>query len=128
LNELLFLVAFIGFGSGAGGILFWSMLPDTIEYGEVHTGVRSESSLYGFMTFAQKGSIAFAIIILGMVLDFIGFQANEVQSDLTISNMKTIMILIPCIGIATSLIIIYFYPIDAKMHKQLLEKLQKEQK
>ena len=128
LNELLFLVAFIGFGSGAGGILFWSMLPDTIEYGEVHTGVRSESSLYGFMTFAQKGSIAFAIIILGMVLDFIGFQANEVQSDLTISNMKTIMILIPCIGIATSLIIIYFYPIDAKMHKQLLEKLQEEQK
>ena len=59
LNELLVLVGFIGFGSGAGGILFWSMLPDTIEYGEVHTGVRSESSLYGFMTFAQKGSIAF---------------------------------------------------------------------
>ena len=31
LNELLVLVGFIGFGSGAGGILFWSMLPDTIE-------------------------------------------------------------------------------------------------
>ena len=127
LNELLSLVAFIGFGSGAGGILFWSMLPDTIEYGEVHTGVRSESSLYGFMTFAQKGSIAFAIIILGMVLDLIGFQANEIQSDLTISNMKTIMTLIPCIGITLSLVIIYFYPIDTKMHKDLLQKLQKEQ-
>jgi GPH family glycoside/pentoside/hexuronide:cation symporter len=45
LKELLILVGFIGFCSGAGGILFWSMLPDTIEYGEVHTGVRSESSL-----------------------------------------------------------------------------------
>tara|TARA_B100001175_G_scaffold43829_1_gene33000 strand:+ start:8550 stop:9905 length:1356 start_codon:yes stop_codon:yes gene_type:complete len=124
LMELLFLVAFIGFGSGAGGILFWSMLPDTIEYGEVRTGVRSESSLYGFMTFAQKGSIAFAIIILGIVLDFIGFQANEIQSDTTISNMKAIMTLIPSIGIALSLVIIYFYPIDAKMHKELLRKLQ----
>ena len=124
LTELLFLVAFIGFGSGAGGILFWSMLPDTIEYGEVRTGVRSESSLYGFMTFAQKGSIAFAIIILGIVLDFIGFQANEIQSDTTISNMKAIMTLIPSIGIALSLVIIYFYPIDAKMHKDLLRKLQ----
>ena len=124
LTELLFLVAFIGFGSGAGGILFWSMLPDTIEYGEVRTGVRSESSLYGFMTFAQKGSIAFAIIILGIVLDFIGFQANEIQSDTTISNMKAIMTLIPSIGIALSLVIIYFYPIDAKMHKELLRKLQ----
>ena len=124
LNELLFLVAFIGFGSGAGGILFWSMLPDTIEYGEVLTGVRSESSLYGFMTFAQKGSIAFAIIILGIVLDIIGFQANEVQVESTLTNMKLIMTLIPSLGIATSLVIIYFYPIDAKMHKNLLKKLQ----
>jgi GPH family glycoside/pentoside/hexuronide:cation symporter len=126
LNELLVLVAFIGFGSGAGGILFWSMLPDTIEYGEVHTGVRSESSLYGFMTFAQKGSIAFAIIILGVVLDAIGFQANEIQSKNTIDDMKAIMTLIPSIGVAISLIIIYFYPIDAKMHKELLEQLKEE--
>jgi len=126
LNELLVLVAFIGFGSGAGGILFWSMLPDTIEYGEVNTGVRSESSLYGFMTFAQKGSIAFAIIILGVVLDAIGFQANEIQSKNTIDDMKAIMTLIPSIGVAISLIIIYFYPIDAKMHKELLEQLKEE--
>jgi glycoside/pentoside/hexuronide:cation symporter, GPH family len=126
LNELLVLVAFIGFGSGAGGILFWSMLPDTIEYGEVHTGVRSESSLYGFMTFAQKGSIAFAIIILGVVLDAIGFQANEIQSKNTIEDMKAIMTLVPSIGVAISLIIIYFYPIDAKMHKELLEQLKEE--
>jgi len=126
LNELLVLVGFIGFGSGAGGILFWSMLPDTIEYGEVHTGVRSESSLYGFMTFAQKGSIAFAIIILGLVLDAIGFQANEIQTESTISDMKAIMTLIPIIGIASSLIIIYFYPIDAKMHKELLRQLKEE--
>ena len=126
LNELLLLVGFIGFGSGAGGILFWSMLPDTIEYGEVHTGVRSESSLYGFMTFAQKGSIAFAIIILGLVLDAIGFQANEIQTENTIADMKAIMTLIPIVGIASSLVIIYFYPIDAKMHKELLKQLKEE--
>ena len=126
LDELLVLVGFIGFGSGAGGILFWSMLPDTIEYGEVHTGVRSESSLYGFMTFAQKGSIAFAIIILGLVLDAIGFQANEIQTESTIADMKAIMTLIPIVGIASSLVIIYFYPIDAKMHKELLRQLKEE--
>ena len=127
LNELLFLVAFIGFGSGAGGILFWSMLPDTIEYGEVHTGVRSESSLYGFMTFAQKGSIAIAVLILGWVLDAIGYQANQAMSLTTIDNMKIIMTLIPILGISCSLIIIYFYPIDSKMHKDLLRQLQKEE-
>ena len=126
LNELLFLVAFIGFGSGAGGILFWSMLPDTIEYGEVVTGVRSESSLYGFMTFAQKGSIAIAVLILGWVLDVIGYQANQAMSIATMDNMKVIMTIVPILGISCSLIIIYFYPIDAKMHKDLLRQLQKE--
>ena len=126
LNDLLFLGAFIGFGSGAGGILFWSMLPDTIEYGEVHTGVRSESSLYGFMTFAQKGSIAIAVLILGWGIDAIGYQANQVMSASTVDNMKIIMTLIPILGISCSLIIIYFYPIDSKMHKDLLRQLQKE--
>ena len=121
LRELLILVAFIGLGAGAGGILFWSMLPDTIEYGEAHTGVRSESSLYGFMTFAQKGSIALAILILGFVLNAIGFEANQVQSAETIASMKTMMSIIPAFGVALSLIVIYFYPIDSETHKKLLK-------
>ena len=127
LRELLVLVAFIGFGAGAGGILFWSMLPDTIEYGEAHTGVRSESSLYGFMTFAQKGSIALAILILGFVLNAIGFEANQDQSAETIASMKTMMSLIPAFGVALSLIVIYFYPIDSETHKKLLNQIKTSQ-
>ena len=50
------------------------------------------------MTFAQKGSIAFAIIILGIVLDLIGFKANEIQTTNTIDDMKSIMTLIPAFG------------------------------
>ena len=124
LNELLFLVAFLGLGSGAGGILFWSMLPDTIEYGEVNTGVRSESSLYGFMTFAQKGSIAIAAAIYTVALTVIGFIPEQVQSAETISSMKSIMSLIPASGVVLSLIIIYFYPIDAQTHQDLVKKLE----
>jgi GPH family glycoside/pentoside/hexuronide:cation symporter len=124
LNELLVLVALLGLGSGAGGILFWSMLPDTIEYGEVNTGVRSESSLYGFMTFAQKGSIAIAATIYTISLTLIGFIPEEVQSPETISSMKSIMTLIPACGVALSIVIIYFYPIDSEMHKDLVKKLE----
>jgi Na+/melibiose symporter and related transporters len=65
LNELLFILAFIGFANGATGVLFWSMLPDTIEYGEWKTGIRTESSLYGFMTFAQKRSNSIRCCNLG---------------------------------------------------------------
>ena len=72
-------LAFIGLGNGATGVLFWSMLPDTIEYGEWKSGIRTESSLYGIMTFAQKGAIAVAVIILGVALTKIGFVANQDQ-------------------------------------------------
>jgi len=57
------------------------MLPDTIEYGEWKSGIRTESSLYGFMTFAQKGAIAIAVFILGIALTNIGFEPNQEQSS-----------------------------------------------
>ena len=38
--------------------------------------------------------------------------------------MKTIMTLIPLLGVATSVLIIYQYPIDSRVHKELLESLE----
>ena len=100
------------------------MLPDTIEFGEWKTGIRTESSLYGFMTFAQKGAIAIAAFILGIVLTSIGFEPNEVQSAQTISDLKTLMTLIPIVGICISFILMWFYPIDKKFHSQLIADIQ----
>lgn len=123
LNELLFVLGFIGIGNGATGVLFWSMLPDTIEYGEWKTGVRTESSLYGFMTFAQKGAIAFAAILLGMALTQIGFEPNQIQSEETLSGLKFIMTWIPLTGIFISFILVSFYPIDRSFHQKLIQEI-----
>ena len=124
LNELLILLALIGVGNGAGGVLFWSMLPDTVEYGEWKSGIRTESSLYGFMTFAQKSSIAVAALILGFLLSGIGFEPNQIQSKETISGMKFMMSWIPICGIIISLVLMYFYPISTKFHDELLQKIK----
>ena len=124
LSELIFIVCLIGLASGAGGVLFWSMLPDTIEYGEWISGIRSESSLYGFMTFAQKSSIAVAALLLGILLTFIDFVPNEVQTTETLNGLKNIMSIVPALGIAFSILLMYFYPISSKYHKELLLKIE----
>ena len=124
LNELLILLALIGVGNGAGGVLFWSMLPDTVEYGEWKSGIRTESSLYGFMTFAQKSSIAVAALILGFILSGIGFEPNQIQSEETISGMKFMMSWIPICGIIISLVLMYFYPISTKFHGELSQRIK----
>jgi len=123
LNELLILLGFIGIGNGATGVLFWSMLPDTIEYGEWKTGVRTESSLYGFMTFAQKGAIAFAALLLGMALTQIGFEPNQIQTEETLSGLKFIMTWVPLTGIFISFILVSFYPIDRSFHQKLIQEI-----
>ena len=124
LNELLYILGCIGFANGATGVLFWSMLPDTIEYGEWRTGIRTESSLYGFMTFAQKGAIAIAIAILGTVLTKIGFEPNEEQTAQTLSDLKSLMSIIPLIGVFISFVLVYFYPIDKKFHQKLIDEIR----
>ena len=47
------------------------------------------------MTFAQKGAIALAAVILGMILTNIGFEPNQVQTDQTLQSLKDLMSLIP---------------------------------
>ena len=121
LSELLIILAFLGFGNGATGVLFWSMLPDTIEYGEWKTGVRTESSLYGFMTFAQKGAIGISALLLGIILTNIGFIPNEIQSQETLDSLKMVMSWVPISGVILSLIMVIFYPINKSFHAKLLK-------
>ena len=123
LLELLIVLAVLGIGNGATGVLFWSMLPDTIEYGEWKTGVRTESSLYGFMTFAQKGGIAISALILGVLLTNIGFVPNTIQTEETLENLKNLMTFIPLSGVVLSFILVYFYPIDSKFHQKLIREI-----
>ena len=124
LDTLIYILIFIGFGNGATGVLFWSMLPDTIEYGEWKSGIRTESSLYGFMTFAQKGAIAIAVFILGIALTNIGFEPNQEQSTETIEALKNLMSIIPLIGVSISFVLLYFYPIDKAFHRKLIQDIE----
>ena len=124
LDTLIYILIFIGFGNGATGVLFWSMLPDTIEYGEWKSGIRTESSLYGFMTFAQKGAIAIAVFILGIALTNIGFEPNQEQSTETIEALKNLMSIIPLVGVFISFVLLYFYPIDKSFHRKLIQDIE----
>ena len=75
------------------------------------------------MTFAQKGAIALAAVILGMILTNIGFEPNQVQTDQTLQSLKDLMSLIPLIGVFISFVLVYFYPIDKKFHRKLIDEI-----
>jgi GPH family glycoside/pentoside/hexuronide:cation symporter len=114
----------MGFGGGAGYIGFWAMMPDTVEYGEWKSGIRSEGGIFGVVTLIQKAALGLAAAALGELLGAIGYVANQSQSAEVLWNMKAIMIIIPACLASAAALAIAFYPISPKLHMRLVRGLR----
>ncbi|MDW7656974.1 MAG: MFS transporter [Bacillota bacterium] len=81
-----------GFGIGGLSSIPSSMVADTIDVEEAETGIRSEGVFYGSMTLVYKISQSIAILVMGVLLDIIGFDANlEVQTDSTLLTLGLLL-------------------------------------
>jgi GPH family glycoside/pentoside/hexuronide:cation symporter len=109
----------IGLGTGATYLGFWSMMPDTVEYGEFRTGIRSEGAVFGFVSLIQKAALGLAAAMLGELLGLFGYKANQVQSAQTLDALRAIMLIgggtFALIGVS----VIAFYPLHAQLHARL---------
>lgn len=118
------ILALIGAGASAFAVMFWAMLPDTVEFDEALTGQRHEAVIFGFAAFAQKAALGLNALILGFLLDLIGFVPNTDQDTATLTGMKLIMTLIPMAGVMITLLAMRRYPIDAAFHKGLIHHIR----
>ena len=117
-------IALIGLGGASLPVMFWAMLPDTVEYGEYHSGVRAESRTFGFATFAQKAAVGINALLLGGFLSVAGFEANAVQAPSTLVAMKAIMALVPAAGSIAILAILRGYRLDRQAHESIVNVLR----
>ncbi|PHZ85148.1 MFS transporter [Paremcibacter congregatus] len=106
-------------GLSAFAVLLWSMLPDTIDYGEYQTGVRNESTVVGILSSAQKASLAGTAFMLGVALDHIGYRAGQPQSTDTLDGLNSLISLVPLFALIASLVIISFYGLSGKILGEL---------
>ena len=51
-------------------------------------------------------------------------EINQDQSSETLEGLKSLMSLIPLVGIVISFVLIYFYPIDRALHQKLITEIQ----
>jgi len=107
----------------AMGVLFWSMLPDTIEYGQWRNGYRAEAVFFGFAAFVQKLSIGAIAWLMGWVLASVGFEPSVEQSELTVTTIKAGMTLVPAGFLLLCLVVLSRYPLNAKLHRRIRESL-----
>ena len=118
-------IGLTGIGMSAFAVMFWAMLPDTIEYGEAMTGVRAEAKTFGFATFAQKAAVGINAVLLGVLLDLSNFVPNETQSVSTLLGMKAIMALVPALGVILILLVLRNYRLDHRQHAEMVARIAK---
>jgi len=94
--------------------LVWSMYADCADYGEWRTGRRSTALVFSTLQFGQKVGLAVGSGLVGLILGWVGFVANEAQAPGTLEGIRVTFSLLPAaLGILSVLVIIP-YRIDRR--------------
>lgn len=110
-------------GTAASAVGFWSMLPDTVEYGEHRSGIRTESLIFGIAVLGQKVALGLGAGALGMALREIGYVANAEQTTVTLDGLRQLMFWLPLAGTLISVALISRYPISLASHARMVDEL-----
>lgn len=107
-------------------LAYWSMLPDTVEYGERHTGVRVEAMAFGVSALVQKLALGLAAALVGIVYDAIGYVPSGVQPPGTLAGIQLLMLLGPALCFALSMLAMAANPLRRGTHAAIVAELAHE--
>lgn len=112
IGDIIALVFVLGvgvfFGQGLSMVLTTLFLADTVEYGELKTGQRSESTVFSVQTFVVKLATGLSMGIVGLGLELFGFvespDSEELlpQTDTTLLGISLLMFILPIFGMLLS--------------------------
>jgi len=128
LTALLAAICVIAAGMSANYICFWAVLPDTVEYGEWRSGIRTESLVFGLVVLGQKAALGAAAGALGFTLDAIGYQSNAAMDGDTELGLRLMMLAIPLAGALLSLALISRYRLSLKAHRDIVLEIDERDK
>ncbi|XES84250.1 MFS transporter [Franconibacter pulveris] len=112
------------FGTAFVNSLNWALVPDTVDYGEWKTGIRTEGSVYTGYTFSRKISAALAGFLPGIMLTQIGYVPNTLQSATTLLGLRQLIFLWPCgLAIIAALTMGFFYKLNEKRFAFIIEEI-----
>jgi Na+/melibiose symporter-like transporter len=84
-----------GFLAGCGAVVQPAIQADVIDYDELTSGDRKEGAYLAVWNLVRKCSAALCALITGLVLQYAGFEPNQLQSEGTIEAIRAIFGLIP---------------------------------
>lgn len=100
-------------------VLFWAMLPDTVEYNAYVIGQRHDAKVFGLASFAKQLALGVNGFLFGWLLFMIGYVDGTDVSAATAEGIKMIMTVVPLIGVAVSAWLMWGYRLDQTEHRRV---------
>jgi len=113
----------VSFFFGSVSVLQWAIYTDAADFGEWKMGRRATGLVMAASLFALKLGLTLGGAIVGWILAFYGFQANQAQSSEAVSGIIMLMSIYPAVFGIIGGIIMIFYPLNNKMMIKIEEDL-----
>jgi GPH family glycoside/pentoside/hexuronide:cation symporter/probable glucitol transport protein GutA len=114
---------FSSLGMASPQVIQTAMIADTIEYGELKTGKRTEGTIFSSQTFLAKLTAAVTSVMIATSLSALGYIPNAIQSHQVLSGIHALTAFIPFFSSLLGIIPIAFYPLSEKRHAQIVQQL-----
>jgi GPH family glycoside/pentoside/hexuronide:cation symporter len=117
---LFFLINFI---VDLQGPVFWSIIPEAVDYGQVKSGKRVAGMAFGGISFCQKMGMSLAAGIVGWSLDFILYQPDTAQNPYSLKCFALLLTVIPGFFHLAMGLLMYKYFITDKYYNENIREL-----
>lgn len=116
-----------GIGIGPFTAVIYSMMADTIEYGNWRTGIRSEGLLYCSVTVGYKIGSGLMSALVGFVMDATGYDGLAAQQSASAhAGIQFLFLMVPVIIWVLMAIVTWLYKLDRE-YPEVMNQLQRGQ-
>lgn len=110
-------------GMASPQVIQTAMIADTIEYGELKTGKRTEGTIFSSQTFLAKLTAAITSVMIATSLAALGYLPNVAQPEQVLKGIHALTAFIPFFSSILGIIPIALYPLTESRHAQIVKQL-----
>jgi GPH family glycoside/pentoside/hexuronide:cation symporter len=102
--------------------VFWSAIPEAVDYGEVKTGQRVSGLAFGGISFFQKSGMGIAGAVVGTLLTYYQYVPDRPQSAFTLTGIALMLSIIPGAFHLLMGLLMYRYRITNEYYEQIKQR------